>query len=312
MNLSVIIPAYNEEANIMYTIDGLLKAISSIENIQIIVVDDHSTDDTFEIINQLNDTRISCLRLSRQCGSHTAFRAGLIEAVGDVALLFSADGQDDPNCVDVMLEKWRDGSKIVWALRKSRKNETIAYRNIAELFYRCLRWLGGFKNSLTDMPRADFFLLDRIAINALNKCKERNTSLLGLIDWLGFEQASVEYERKSRRFGTSKWNFRSRFRLARDWIVAFSNIPLRLSTIVGTFIAFLGFLFAVHLIYNAFFGNPIQGYSSILVVILVLGGIQMIMIGVIGEYLSRSLDESRRRPIFFIEKKTSKKDQTLH
>ena len=313
MILSIIIPAHNESNNINATMEEILAITGKMHDIdktEVIVVDDHSSDNTYDVVDNMNDSRVSCLRLSRQSGSHTALRAGLMKADGDIVLCISADGQDDPNCLNQMLLKLCSGCNIVWALRKSRDNESVILRLFAKTFYKILLRLIGSDQSGIDLSRADFYILDRPVLNAIKSCTERNTSLFGLISWLGFKQEFVEYERRERKSGLSKWSYRSRLRLAKDWIIAFSGIPLKLMTIVGFIVAFIGFLFAVHLIYNVFFGNPIQGYSSILVTILVLGGIQMIMIGVIGEYLSRSLDESRGRPVFFIEKKTSKKDQT--
>ena len=313
MKLSVVIPAYNEADNIKTTVEELLKVIgriSDIGDVEVVVVDDHSSDNTYDIVRNMKDPRVMCLRLSRRSGSHAALRAGFIESNGDFVMCLSADGQDDPNCLNQMLLKLCSGCNIVWALRKSRDNESVILRLFAKTFYKILLRLIGSDQSGIDLSRADFYILDRPVLNAIKSCTERNTSVFGLISWLGFKQEFVEYERRERKSGLSKWSFRSRLRLAKDWIIAFSGLPLKLMTIVGFIVAFIGFLFAVHLIYNVFFGNPIQGYSSILVTILVLGGIQMIMIGVIGEYLSRSLDESRGRPVFFIEKKTSKKDQT--
>jgi len=308
--LSIVIPAYNESDNIETTVEEILAITSkrhNIDNTKVIVIDDHSSDNTYEVVNNMNDSKVSCLRLSRQSGSHTALRAGLMEADGDIALCISADGQDDPNCLGEMISKWNSGYKIVWALRKTRDNESYFSRLFAQVFYWILFWTARKDLSGIDLSRADFYLLDRVVVKAINSCEERNSSIFGLIAWLGFKQGFVEYERRKRKTGSSKWNFRSRLRLAKDWVIAFSGFPLKLMTVVGFFVAFAGFSYSVLLIINAvFIGKPVQGWSSTMVVILLLGGLQMIMFGIVGEYLWRNLEESRKRPLYFIEKSTLK------
>ena len=308
MRISVVIPTHNEEDNISMTIEELLsitKLVTVIDEIQIIVIDDHSSDKTYDMVRNMKDPRVMCLRLSRKSGSHTALRAGLMEASGDATLCMSADGQDNPGCIKDMMLKWDGGCKIVWALRKDRDNESFPSRLFAQIFYKTLSRVTRSAMSGIDLSRADFYLLDKSVVKAINACKERNTSVFGLITWLGFEQGYVEYKRRKRMSGLSKWSFRSRLRLAKDWIIAFSGLPLKLMTIVGFLVAFVGFSYALFTIINAVFvGKPVQGWSSIMVVILILGGLQMIMFGIVGEYLWRNLDESRRRPLYFIEKST--------
>lgn len=308
MNISVVVPAYNEKGNIKNTVEELLsvfKSISEIDKFEIIVVDDHSSDNTFEVIKNINDPKIKCLRLSRRCGSHIALRAGVKESIGDVILCVSADGQDDPSCLKKMLDKWRSGNKIIWAFRRNRENEPWYIKKPARLFYKLLDYINRDAANSIDLSRADFCLLDRVVVNALNKCPEKNTSFFGLISWLGFKQDFVEYQRRIRRCGSSKWNLISRIRLALDWLIAFSGLPLKLISITGITVASFGFLYSIYIIINAIKGIPIPGWASIMVVILVIGGIQMIMLGVIGEYLWRNIEESRKRPLYFIEKDTS-------
>lgn len=310
MSLSIVIPAYNEQDNIKITIEeisDIVSTISEIKKFQFIVVDDHSSDNTYDIVSQIKDPRIVCLRLSRRSGSFTALRAGITESKGDAVFCISADGQDDPSSLKNMLDRLHNGANVVWALRKHRHNEPPHIRIPAQLFYRLLKWLVGHKETVIDLSRADFCLLDRRIIDAVNVCSEKNTSLFGLIAWLGFSQDFVEYERRERRYGRSKWNFRSRLDFAKDWIVAFSGLPLKLMSVVGFFVASIGFLFALFIIFGALFvGTPIKGWPSTMVVILVLGGLQMVMLGTVGEYLWRNLDESRKRPLYFIEDITSK------
>jgi dolichol-phosphate mannosyltransferase len=308
MNLHILMPALNEEKNIRSAIHELVSAVSALSDVgelRITVVDDHSSDATFDIVQGIQDERVSCIRLSRQSGSHVALRAALKESVGDVVLCISADGQDDPSCIAQMLHKWSSGAHIIWALREDRSEEYWFSCLTAQMFYRVLVWLTHAGTADIDLSRADFFLLDTKVVNAINDCPERNTSLFGLIAWLGFKQDFVIYKRRKRLHGSSKWSFRKRMRLAKDWIVAFSGLPLKMMTHVGIWVALMGFAYSVYIAVNFSIGEPIQGWSSTMVVILVLGGMQMIMFGIVGEYLWRNLDESRRRPLYFIERESA-------
>lgn len=313
MMFSVVIPAYNEAQNITQTIMELKQVLAPsgfAHDYEIIVVDDHSNDKTYEFVESFKEEKIKCIRLSRRYGSHTAIRAGFAASKGDAVLCIAADGQEDTAVVTEMAEKWNRGAKIVWALRKQRNAEPWYIRRSAQLFYRFLAWLGDTEHVDIDFSRADFFLLDRHVVDAINACAERNTSLFGLIVWLGFTQDFVEYDRAPRRYGKSKWNFISRLRLAKDWIVAFSGVPLKLMSIVGFIIAIIGFVYGIYVVIFALMGRiPPSGWSSIIVAVFVLGGVQMIMLGIVGEYLWRNLDESRKRPLFFIETTTADQDK---
>jgi dolichol-phosphate mannosyltransferase len=204
-----------------------------------------------------------------------------------------------------MLEKWHKGVNVVWALRKNRENEPRRIRIPALLFHRILSWFSYDEDNIVDLASADFWLLDRVVTDAINACTEKNTSIFGLIAWLGFKQDFVRYERRARRYGKSKWNFASSLHLGKDWIVAFTGLPLRIASSVGILTAMLGILYAIVVIVNKlFFGSPVPGYASIVVLVLVLSGIQLTMLGIIGEYLWRNLEESRNRPLYFIEKRS--------
>lgn len=306
MILSVVIPAHNEVENIpmiIQKVEESIRAVTLIESYEIIICDDHSSDQSFQRVLSLGKENIKAIRLSRRSGSHTAIRAGLSRAVGDAVLCVSADGQDDPNVLHEMINKIKNGKQIVWGVRRNR-DEPFFNRKFSELFYRLLSLFVPNENNI-ELSNADFYLLDRKVVNAINSCQERNTSLFGLIAWVGFKQDQVTYERKSRMVGKSKWNFKSKLKLTMDWIIAFSGIPLRLITILGTAIATLGFFYALLVIALGLFGNTAPGWASTVILILVLGGIQLVMLGVIGEYLWRTLDEGRKRPLFFIEEETN-------
>jgi glycosyltransferase involved in cell wall biosynthesis len=306
MKLSVVIPAFNEIENLRITLPRLaevLKKCPLVTDYEFIVVDDHSTEPMYEALESLQDPRVHCLRLSRQGGSHIALRAGLAATGGDAVLCISADGQEDPAAIPAMLEHWQSGAHIVWGLRFERSGESFLLKTFSLLFYRMLAMLTESKGSI-DLSRADFYLLDRRVVDALNSLREANSSLFGLVAWIGYRQDFVEYERRERQIGKSKWRFRARMRLAKDWVIAFSGIPLKVMTVMGFAVAALGMLYALWVMGVAIFGEPIQGWASIMVVVLIIGGLQMAMLGIMGEYLWRTLEETRQRKLYFIEKST--------
>jgi len=309
LKLSVVIPAYNEADNLPTTITEVIRSLEHAgcaTGWEIIVVDDHSEDLTYNSVANYGHPAVRCIRLSRRSGSHTAIRAGLVHSAGDAILVLSADGQDDPSVISNMLAKWHEGVHVVWALRKVRK-ERLGQKFFALAFYEVIKRLGTTDPDKIDMARADFFLLDRSAAQALNSCQERNTSLFGLLEWIGFRTDFVEYERRPRRAGKGKWSFRGRIGLAWDWITGFSGLPLRLIAIFGALTATIGFLYAIFLVYYRLTNPEVpSGFAETVVLILVLSGMQMFMLGVIGEYLWRNIEQSRQRPNFFVEKRTDK------
>jgi glycosyltransferase involved in cell wall biosynthesis len=302
MFLSVVIPAYNEELNIPVIIEKIkfnLLNCCSISDFEIIICDDHSNDLTFETVRLINDKKIKAIRLSRRSGSHRAIRAGLNFSKGDVVLCISADGQDDVGIIEKMIEKIKMGSHIVWGVRESR-DEPLFSKIFALFFYKLLNLFVPNEKKV-DLANADFYMLHRKVVDSINLCKESNTSLFGLIAWIGFKQESVKYVRNKRVYGKSKWSFKSKLKLTLDWIIAFSGIPLKLISILGLVFAFIGFLYAIFIIFLSVSGKTTPGWAENVILILIIGGIQMIMMGVLGEYLLRTFDESRKRPLYFIE-----------
>jgi polyisoprenyl-phosphate glycosyltransferase len=306
MKLSVVIPAYNEAPNIGAVISELQKTVAQctdVSSAEYIVIDDHSSDQTFETVKQLSPS-VRCIRLSRRSGSHTALRAGIRAAKGDAVLCISADGQDNPQVLNQMIGKWKAGVHTVWAIRESR-NERWLDKMAANVFYWILKaFMDGGKNEI-DLSNADFYLLSKRTADAINRCEERNTSLFGLIVWLGFKQDSVVYTRRERLSGKTKWTFRSRLRLAKDWVIAFSGIPLKLITNIGIATATLGFLYAGYIFVCALLQYTTPGWAETVLITLFSSGILMIMLGIIGEYLWRTLEEARMRPLYFIEDETT-------
>lgn len=310
MKLSVVMPAYNESVNLPIVIAELQKNISNSKYItthEIIVVDDHSSDDTFGAVKGMNDQRVKCLRLSKRSGSHTAIRAGLRHASGDVTMCISADGQDNPVILDQMIDKVKSGAHTVWGIRNSR-NETFSDKFAALMFYATLRIFASSQTNQIDLSNADFYMLSKRSRQAINQCEERNTSLFGLIIWLGFKQDYVKYDRRERLNGKSKWSLKSRARLAIDWILAFSGIPLRLITYAGVITAFIAICYAGFILWAALHNETTPGWAETFLMILMSSAILMLMMGVVGEYLWRNFDETRKRPLFFIESDSQEKE----
>ncbi|MFN5712177.1 MAG: glycosyltransferase [Bacteroidota bacterium] len=306
MKLQVVIPAHNEQENIVRVIDELIDKISKIDLItsyNIVVVDDHSSDSTFSKVKALNQPHVKCIRLSRRSGSHTAIRAGLQQSTGDVTLCISADGQDNCNILGEMILKIKEGSNIVWGLRKKR-DEDFRSELFARWFYFVLGLLTK-NNKDIDYSRADYYLMDKRVLNSINSCNEKNTSLFGLLIWIGFNQTYVEYDRRERLSGNSKWNFNSRVKLAKDWIFSFSGVPIKLISWLGYLSAGVGIIYSIILFIWALLGKTSPGWAENAITILIVSGIQMLMLGIVADYVLRNLDESRNRPLYFIEKESN-------
>jgi len=306
VEISAIIPAFEES-------DGILRVISTIkayldrigyqDNYEIIVVDDHSGDNTFGTISSFKDDNVKCIRLSKRSGSHTAIRAGLSFSSGKAAFYVSADGQEDLSCLEEMLEKWKSGAEVVWALRKNRDDEPWHVKLPALIFYKILFLFVKNSDSI-DLSKADFFLIGEKAIKAINTCSEKHTSLWGLISWVGFKQDTVEYSRQKRVSGKTKWNCRSRLALAANWITAFSKTPLTFSLATGTVFLVTGlFLGCWSMILKYTMGNDLNPWALFTSIILVVSGVQSIFLGIAGEHLWRDLEEKRERPLFLVEKR---------
>lgn len=303
--VSIVSPAYNEAENLPIMYERLVDTMSKLDvDWEWIVVDDHSRDATFQVVAEISqrDERVRALRFARNFGAHTAITCGIDEARGDCCVGLAADLQDPPETIPELLEKWRAGGDVVWAVRAGREGEKATTIGLSWLYYWIMRRVVGIE----DIPAtgADFLLMDRIVIEAFRRYRESNTSILALITWMGFRQDAIVYDKQARLHGRSGWGLKQKLKLAVDSITSFSYLPIRLMSYLGFFIAVVGFFYALFIIVNAISGVPIQGWSSLMVITLVLGGVQMLMLGVLGEYLWRALDESRRRPRYLIETTT--------
>ena len=291
--LSIVTPAYNEEPNLRVLYARLASVLNGMDW-EWIVVDDHSNDQTLRAVAEIarSDRRVQGIRLARNSGSHTAIACGLGHARGQAAIVMAADLQDPPELLPRLIDEWNVGAQVVWAARG-------CAGPTSRLYYLLMRRLAGIQQ----MPPAgaDFFLLDRAVIDGLRQFHEQHTSVLALIHWMGFRQATVTFEKGPRLHGRSGWTLAKKTALLIDSITAFTFAPIRFMTYTGFAIAIAGLLYAGFVIVHSITGRPVQGWASLMVAVLVLGGFQMLMMGVLGEYAWRSLNESRRRPRYLIE-----------
>jgi dolichol-phosphate mannosyltransferase len=302
--VSLISPAFNEAENLDALHERICVAMEEAGTWEWIIVDDHSGDRTFATIEAIaaRDCRTRGVRLSRNFGSHAAILCGLTEARGEAAVVFASDGQDPPEAIPRLLAAWRSGAVVVWAEQEDDRPQPIADRIASRLFHGLLRRLSG----MDALPAAgsDCFLVGRPAIDLVKALGERNTNAMALLAWLGFDQARIGYKKSPRARGASGWTLGKKLKLAIDSVTGFSVRPLQFISAFGMLVALLGFVYAVVVVVNALLGRPIEGWSSLMVAVLLIGGVQMLMLGVLGEYLWRALDESRGRPRYVIERRT--------
>jgi glycosyltransferase involved in cell wall biosynthesis len=269
----------------------------------VLYVDDGSSDRTWSLIEELmaRDARTGALKLSRNFGKEAALTAGLDHVDADAAVVIDADLQDPPELIPSLVARWREGYDVVYATRTAREGETAFKRFTASLFYRSMERL-----SDTSVPRdtGDFRLLSRRALDALRQLRERQRFMKGLFTWIGYRQTAVYYLREPRQAGRTKWNYWRLLQLAVEGITSFSTAPLRLATWVGMLSSMLAFLYGIWVFGKAaLYGDAVKGYPSLMVAILFLGGVQLLALGVIGEYLGRNYAESKQRPLYFIEER---------
>jgi len=303
--ISVVIPTYNEEHNLSELYERLSAVASDVSeyDFEFIFVDDCSNDATGDLVQRIsrNDDRVESIRFARNCGSHSAVAAGLHFCRGDAAIMLAADLQDPPEIIPKLVQEWEKGSKVVWGVRDKRQGETRLTRMFSRTFYFIM-------NHLTDVTQpptgADVFLVDRAVVEAFRKAPEKNTSVYMLIAWLGYPQTHITYIKKARHTGTSKWNTAKKMKLFLDSLISFSYAPLRFMSLMGVLCALIGLLYSILVFFNALHGIPVQGWSSLMIVVLLLGGFQMTMLGMLGEYLWRAYDETRGRPRYVIEENT--------
>jgi dolichol-phosphate mannosyltransferase len=299
--LSVVVPCYNEQSNIPILYARLCEVLDALRvNWELLLIDDHSRDETFATALRLSteDPRVRVVRMARNVGSHLAGICGLGLAQGDAAVFIAADLEDPPELIAELLANWRRGDQVVWAAREARLGVSRQQRWLSRKYDALMARILG---SNVAAQGADVFLIDRVVIDALREFRESNLSLFALLQWMGYRQSTVSYVKQARQNGSSGWTLRKKVKLLVDSVTAFSYAPIRLMSVVGLSLSTLGLLYAVVVVVNHVFGRPIEGWSSIAFIVLITGGVQITMLGVLGEYLWRALDEARRRPQYQIE-----------
>lgn len=299
--ISIVVPFHNEASNIAELYERICTALKDEpENWELVCVNDGSIDDTLSELIALNrrDPRVHVIDLSRNFGKEAAMTAGIDHACGDAVIPLDADLQDPPEVIPALLQKWREGFDVVNAVRESREGDGWSKRVTAHLFYRVINRLSKVK---IPADVGDFRLMSRAAIDALKQLPERRRFMKGLFAWVGFRTTAIKYHRAPRYAGTTTWNYWKLWNFALEGITSFSSVPLRLSAYLGFAVSLFAFVYAIKIIGSTIlFGNPVKGYPSLIVMVLLLGGIQLMALGVIGEYLGRLYEESKQRPIYVV------------
>jgi len=311
--VSVVVPAHNEE-RVLPELHRRLRAVfdgmPGVEP-EFVFVNDGSTDGTQRILEALRreDPAVAYVDLSRGFGKEIALSAGLDHATGDAVVLIDADLQDPPELIPTFVEHWRQGYDVVYGKRVRRDGETALKKVTAYLFYRLIR-----RVSHTQIPQdtGDFRLLSRRAVDALRQLGEHHRFMKGLFAWIGYPQKAVPYVRDGRHSGTTKFNYWKLWNFAIEGITSFSTAPLKVATYLGIFIAAFAFLYAGVIVFKTLvYGNPVAGYPSLMTAILFLGGVQLITIGVLGEYVGRIFNETKRRPLYLVKQAAPSRDAGL-
>ncbi len=299
--LTLLIPTYNEAANIPMLYERLVKVLAGVTEYELLFIDDGSTDGTAELLKEISekDKKVSFIRFSRNFGHQAALKAGYDYARGEAVICMDADMQHPPELIPEMIEKWQQGYDVVYTIREDKKNMPFIKRVTSKIFY----W---FINKLSDTSinrgAADFRLLDRKVVDALRRMPETNLFFRGMIPWLGFKQIGIPYRANEREAGETKFSFGKMLNLALSGVTGFSIRPLRLSLFAGLTIALLAAIYGFYAIVMALFTDKtITGWTSVIVSVLFLSGIQLIVLGIMGEYIGKLFMEIKRRPHYVIE-----------
>ena len=299
---SIVVPIYYNEANIQHTVPRLQALESSLPDydLEFVFVDDGSGDASLELLleERRKDPRVKVIKLSRNFGSMSAIQAGLSHATGDCVGIITADLQDPPELFADMISLWEKGNKVVLAVREGRK-ESLAQRLFAGVYYRLLH-----RFALPGYPSGgfDFLLVDKQVVRELVEIREKNTNIMSLVYWLGHQRVLVPYVREERKHGKSRWTLAKKIKLFVDSFVNFSYTPIRIMSLIGFVTAFLSFAYGLFVVVNLLVGRVhVPGYTTIIALVTFLLGLVMVMLGIVGEYLWRILDESRNRPGYVVD-----------
>lgn len=297
--ISILTPAFNESINLENLHARLTQTMAQLgEEWEWLIIDDHSRDDTFAVVQRLAlvDSHVRGIRLARNRGSHVAITCGLHHVRGDAAVMMASDLQDPPETLGALLQKWRNGAQVVWATRREQPGDQ-AHAGFASIYYWIMRNVVGMK----EIPArgADFFLIDRVAIDAFRRCDEQHVSVFALITWLGFRQEYIEYDKQPRVAGRSGWTIARKIKLVVDSITAFSDAPIQACWLAGAALLFVGLL---SVIVGLVWFESLQAAVVVLLGAMgALSGLQLCALAMLGEYVWRGLDQSRGRPIYVIE-----------
>ena len=299
--LSVVVPVFNEEGNLPELHRRLAAVLPAVvDSWEIVFVDDGSRDRSWQLIRDLAaaDPHVRGVRFSRNFGHQMAFAAGLDHARGDAVVIMDADLQDPPELIPELVARWREGHEVVYAVRTRREGETLFKKLTASVFYRLLRRI-----TQVEIPvdTGDFRLMGRRALEAFRRLPERHRFTRGLVAWVGFSQVGVPYARAARKAGETNYPLRKMLRFAVDAITSFSHVPLQLATWLGFLTSLFAFAYIVVVVVLKFVGISWPGYTSLMAAILFLGGVQLVMIGLLGEYLGRVYDEVKGRPLYLVQ-----------
>ena len=299
---SVVVPAFNEAAGLADFHTRLSAAMDPMGTWEVIYIDDGSSDGTRAVIDAIRQTdrHAAVVALSRNFGKEIATTAGLDYAMGDAVIVIDADLQDPPEVIPALVAAWRQGFDMVNAQRRVRQGETVLKRVTATLFYRLMRHAGPVA---LPTDTGDFRLMSRRVVDAVAQLRERHRFMKGLFAWVGFPTTTVFYDRAPRHAGETKWNYWRLWNLALEGITSFTVVPLKIATYLGLIVAFISIVYAAEVIVKKLiFGNEVAGYPSLMTVVLFLGGVQLVTLGVIGEYLGRIFNETKVRPLYLVER----------
>ena len=302
--ISIVIPCYNEDEVIQLCHTAVAQVIDTLPyDFEVIYINDGSTDETSTLLEKIQkkDKRVTVINLSRNFGKEAAMTAGIDNTHGDAMIILDADLQDPPALIPDMINMWKEtGADVVYGQRLHREGETWFKKFSANSFYNVINFLAN--NVKIPKNTGDFRLMNRRSIDALMQLREKHRFMKGLFAWIGYKQVAFEYNRAPRAAGTTKWNYLKLWHFAQEGIAAFSTTPLRIATICGLLISMFSFIFGGYIfIRTLFFGAEVEGWASIMVALTFLSGIQLLSIGVLGEYIGRIFGESKHRPLYFID-----------
>jgi len=304
--ISIITPAFNEAESLPLLYEHLLPSLKNLNmDWEWVIIDDHSEDDTFAVAKDLaaRDKRVRGIRLARNLGSHAAIACGIHAVRGDCAVVMAADLQDPPELLSELVREWTQGYHVVWGARRERPGENASTIRFSRIYFFVMRKIVGIR----EMPAtgSDYFLIDRLVLDGYCRFNEANMNITALLTWMGFRQKTIFYDKQLRLHGKSGWNLAKKIKIIVDSVTSFSYLPIRIMTLIGMVISFLGFIYAAIVFWRAIVVDTPVGWASIMIVVIIIGGMIMLMMGVLGEYVWRALDEARQRPRFLVENDTN-------